>query len=482
MQKKRGDRRRSRDERLERAAVEALQAGREGLDAKGESLWAVYRRRFKKHTLGKVGAVVLIILYTTALFAGFLSPADMIWADKTKSYHPPTGIRWLYADLGRTAIRPYVYEQKLLNVALKKYGLIPLHSLRVVSVTPRSGLPKVRAVSTEKDAGARKREIVEAATAAYDLPDGNELIRNLASEIDRIESDPKKDVTYRVVMGSRNYLGTEIPLELLLVKGNKNFLRFFPEGTPYKLWGLIPTNRHFFGSPTGGYFALGLDQYGRDILSRLFHGSRVSLSVGLLGALISFAIGLLFGGLAGYFGGVVDNVMMRFSEITYSFPAIYLLFTLRAIFPSSMTSVQIYIMIVGILAMVSWTSLARVIRGMVLSLKNEDYVLSAMTMGLSHLKIITRHILPNTLSFVIVQATITIPSYILGESALSLLGLGITEPQSSWGLMLAVARNYRVVKDFPWVLVPGFAIFIAIMAWNFFGDGVRDAVDPRSKH
>ena len=135
-----------------------------------------------------------------------------------------------------------------------------------------------------------------------------------------------------------------------------------------------------------------------------------------------------------------------------------------------------------ILSLVGWAGLARVIRGMVLSLKNEDYVLSAKTMGLSNLKIITKHILPNTMSFVIVQLTLTIPGYILGESALSLLGLGITEPQASWGNMLSVARNYRVVQDFPWILIPGFTIFLSIMAWNFFGDGIRDAVDPKSKH
>jgi peptide/nickel transport system permease protein len=173
---------------------------------------------------------------------------------------------------------------------------------------------------------------------------------------------------------------------------------------------------------------------------------------------------------------------MRLAEVVIAIPGIYLLFALRATFPSNLTSVQVYILIVLILSGIGWASLARIIRGLVLSIKSEDYVMSARTMGLGHLKIIVKHILPNTLSFVIIQATLTIPGFILGESALSLLGLGITEPQSSWGLMLAVARNYRVMNQFPWILVPGFFIFLAIMAWNFFGDGIRDSVDPRSRH
>jgi peptide/nickel transport system permease protein len=273
-----------------------------------------------------------------------------------------------------------------------------------------------------------------------------------------------------------------MPLELWLAKGNKNFFGFFSEGTPYRFLGLFTTRTHFLTSPTGGLFILGTDALGRDIVSRLLHGSRVSLTVGLLGAMVSFSIGLLIGGIAGYAGGAVDNILMRLAEVVIAIPGIYLLFALRATFPSNLTSVQVYILIVLILSGIGWASLARIIRGLVLSIKSEDYVMSARTMGLGHLKIIVKHILPNTLSFVIIQATLTIPGFILGESALSLLGLGITEPQSSWGLMLAVARNYRVMNQFPWILVPGFFIFLAIMAWNFFGDGIRDSVDPRSRH
>ncbi|MBT3276308.1 MAG: ABC transporter permease [Spirochaetales bacterium] len=455
---------------------------REGISDKGESLWAVYWRRFKKHTLGKVGAIILIVLYGLAILADFVSPFDMTWTDKTKSYHPPTSIRWIYEDQGKRVFRPFVYERWNVNVALKKYGLVPLYTLRAISIETAPGRAGLRSVIIDKNPISQKATLIDEVSKYYSLPTNHESMRRLANEIDAIRRDNTSDVTYRVSIGTKMVQGKETPQELLLVKGNKNFVKFFNEGVPYSFLGMFSSRIHLFGSPSGGYFPLGADKLGRDMLSRLLHGSRLSLTVGLLGAIITFTIGLLFGGIAGYFGGLTDSLMMRFSEVVMSFPAIYLLFALRSVFPPSLNSIQVYMLIVVIISFIGWARLGRIIRGMVLSLKNEDYVLSAKTMGLSDFKIVVKHILPNTLSFVIIQVTIAIPGYILGESALSLLGLGITEPQSSWGLMLAVARNFRVVSDFPWVLFPGFMIFIAIMAWNFFGDGIRDAVDPRSRH
>jgi peptide/nickel transport system permease protein len=218
------------------------------------------------------------------------------------------------------------------------------------------------------------------------------------------------------------------------------------------------------------------------MVSRLLHGGRVSLTVGLVGVAISFVLGLLIGGISGYFGGRVDNIVQRLSEIIIAIPGLYLILAIRAAFPPNLTSVEVYFLIVAIFALIGWTNLARTVRGLILSLKNEDYVMSARTMGLSKLRVIVRHILPNTMSYVIVSLTLSIPGYILGESALSLLGLGITEPQSSWGLMLSAARNTQVLTRAPWILIPGLLIFLAILAWNFFGDGIRDAVDPRSRH
>ncbi len=230
-----------------------------------------------------------------------------------------------------------------------------------------------------------------------------------------------------------------------------------------------------------GIFLLGTDSFGRDIFSRLLSGGRISLSVGLVGVFISFLLGLLLGGISGYYGGKLDFILMRITELVMAFPGFYLILALRAVFPVSLSSAQVYLLIVGILSFIGWASLGRVIRGMVLSLREEDYVLAGQALGLSNFRIIWRHILPNTLSYTITAATLSIPGYILGESALSLLGLGIQEPIPSWGNMLATAvGNISMVVNYPWVLSSGFLIFIAVLAYNFLGDGLRDIFDPKN--
>lgn len=454
---------------------------KEGISGKGESLRELYLRRFRKHTLGKVGAVVLAVLYVTALFADFLCPFTMDWNDKRKSYHPPTAVHF-FADVGgRKAFKPYTTEMILTNVAFKTYAPVPAYTMRAVSVEAMPGFGEMRTVATDALAANRREKILREASNKYSLPRDSSAMTNLAAEIDRLESAPEADLTVRVPMGMGEGT-TPRPREILLSKGDKNFIGFLSPGVPYRFLGLFQARVRIFGSPTGGYFVLGTDQQGRDVFSRLLYGGRISLSVGLIGIVFTFTLGLLIGGLSGYFGGVIDDVLMRICEILQSFPGLYLLFALRAAFPPNLDSIQVYLLITVILAFVSWAGLARIIRGMVLSIKNEEYVLSAKAMGLSHLKTIVKHILPNTLSFVIIQVTVSIPGYILGESSLSFLGLGITDPQSSWGLMLSVAQDTRVIASFPWILIPGFAIFIAILAWSFFGDGIRDAIDPRSKH
>ena len=258
-------------------------------------------------------------------------------------------------------------------------------------------------------------------------------------------------------------------------------IRLFVRGSTYRLFGWIPSDRHLFGvDPPQRLFLLGADPAGRDVLSRLLYGSQISLTVGLVGLAISFTIGLLLGGISGYFGGWIDTVIMRSTELLLSIPGLYLIIALRAIFPTDLPSQQVYLAIIVILAFIGWAGLARIIRGMVLSIRRQEYVAAAEALGMSRLRIIARHILPNTLSFVIVAATISIPGYILGEIVLSFLGVGVQEPAASWGNMLNQARNPRAMASFPWLLYgPGTAIFLTVMAFNFLGDGLRDALDPR---
>ena len=194
-----------------------------------------------------------------------------------------------------------------------------------------------------------------------------------------------------------------------------------------------------------------------------------------------FRSGLLYGGIAGYFGGKVDMIMMRFAEAVMSIPSFYLLIILASILPSGMTSVQRFMLIVVILALIGWASFARVVRGMVLSIKNREYVQAAKSIGASRLRIIVKHILPQTTSFVIIAMTLSVPSYILSESGLSFLGLGIQQPDASWGNMLKEAQEYTNIIYRPWLLTPGFLIFIAVLAFNLIGDTIRDVLDPKSK-
>ena len=258
-------------------------------------------------------------------------------------------------------------------------------------------------------------------------------------------------------------------------------LRLCAVGAPYRLLGLIPARRHLFGiDAPARVHLLGTDGLGRDVFSRVLFGGQISLTVGLVGIAISFTLGLFLGGVSGYLGGWVDNLIMRATELLLSIPGLYLLIALRALFPVDLPSQQVYLAIVVILAFIGWAGLARIIRGMVLSIRRQEYVAAAEALGMSRGRIIARHILPNTLSFVIVAATVSIPGYILGEVVLSFIGLGVQEPAASWGNMLAQARSLRVLTSFHWMLfVPGAAIFVTVLAFNFFGDGLRDALDPR---
>ena len=280
----------------------------------------------------------------------------------------------------------------------------------------------------------------------------------------------------------REYIPELYQTVYTLDKSHKYYINLFNKGEEYKFLGLLKTNRHLFGVESSGrLYLLGTDINGRDVFSRLLFGGRISLTIGFLSLFILFPIGLLYGGISGYMGGAVDAFMMRFAEAIMAIPSFYLLIILAAILPSNMTSTQRFTLIVIILALIGWSGFARVVRGMVLSIKNEEFVLAAKTIGASKLRIILRHILPQTTSYVIIAMTLSVPSYILAESGLSFLGLGIQQPDASWGNMLKEAQEYINILYRPWLLTPGFLIFVAVLSFNLIGDTIRDILDPKGQ-
>lgn len=290
----------------------------------------------------------------------------------------------------------------------------------------------------------------------------------------------------------RNEIDENFNVKQVEDRTQRCYLRFFVRGDEHHLFGLIPMRTRLFGvdepakTPGAENFAriylMGADISGRDIFSRICYGSRISMTIGLIGSSMVLVIGLLIGGISGYAGGMTDNILQRLCEAVMLLPGFYLLLMLRYIFPADMDSVTVYFAVVAILSLVGWPGLARVIRGMVLSIRGRDYIVAARAAGLAPLPIIIRHVLPNTLGYVIVSVTLSIPGYILGESALSLLGLGIMEPTPSWGNMLQNAMDIVELDQHPWVLWPGLFIFLAVMGFNMVGDGLRDALDPKQVH
>ena len=256
-------------------------------------------------------------------------------------------------------------------------------------------------------------------------------------------------------------------------------LRFFCSADKYNFWGLIESSFHIVCPAKGGtaYF-VGTDRLGRDLLSRTFYGARISLTIGLVGIIISFTLGIVIGGIAGYYGGIVDNLIQRLIEILRSFPELPLWMALSAILPVTWSPLLVFLGITVILALLDWTGLARAVRSKLLSLREEDYCTAAVMMGAKPKRIIFRHLLPGFLSHLIASASLSIPAMILGETALSFLGLGLRPPVTSWGVLLNEAQNINVVALYPWLMFPVLPVIVTILAFNFFGDGLRDAADP----
>ena len=399
-----------------------------------ESLTRIALRKLRRHSLALVGGGLLVLLYGLMLGAGFVAPYNFDTSARLKNFHSPSVIR--FVDEDGNLRRPFVYD-----TVKTRDDVLVLHYPETPDV------PTGALVAYQRDMKA--------------VGDPEEA-RRIAEE-DRLRRYP---------------------------------IRLFVQGEDYlvlgPLLGQLPGcdwtwDVHLFGieSEDDGplrpmLYLIGSDDFGRDLFSRILYGAWVSLTVGLVGISITFTIGMMMGGASGYFGGKTDLAIQRLIEMLLMFPSFFLLLALAGSLPAEMGSTLRYLMIIMILALIGWAGLARTIRGLVLSIATMDYVQAARALGVGHFTIIRKHILPNTLSYAIVAATLTIPGYMLGESALSFLALGVQEPDASWGNMLRLARTATWLKHYPWILAPGAFIFLTVLAFNFLGDGLRDAFDPKS--
>lgn len=350
-------------------------------------------RRFLRHRLAVISAVIVILLYFVAAFAEFVAPYDPENSFIQYTLAPPSTVRIIDAD--GNLRRPFVYQ----------------------------------------------------------------IIR---------ERDP---VTLRSIY-------TEDTTTIFPI-------RLFVEGPEYRMWGLWDSNLHLFGLDVPrdqqGVFLMGADRLGRDMFSRMIYGARISLTIGLVSVVVSLVLGIVLGGISGYYGGFIDNLIQRTIEFIRSIPEIPLIMGLAAALPTDWSIIRIYFGITLLLSLVGWTGLARVVRGRFLSMREEDFVMAARLAGAGEMRIILRHMMPSFLSHIIASLTLAIPAIILAETGLSFIGLGLRAPAISWGVLLQEGQNLRSVALAPWVLLPGLAVIISVLAFNFLGDGIRDAADPYAK-
>lgn len=258
----------------------------------------------------------------------------------------------------------------------------------------------------------------------------------------------------------------------------KHPVYFFTHGQPYMLWGIIPSDLHLLGTQEGPFFLMGADRLGRDLFSRIIMGSRVSLTIGLVGVALSFVLGTVIGGISGYVGGAVDTFIQRIIEFLSALPTIPLWMALSAAVPLTWDPLAVYFAVTVVLSIIGWTGLARIVRGKIISLREEDFVMAARISNARESQILLRHLIPNFASYLIVSVTLAIPGMILGETALSFLGLGLRPPVVSWGVLLQDAMNLQSLALYPWLLIPGIFVIMFVLCFNLFGDGLRDAADP----
>jgi peptide/nickel transport system permease protein len=261
-------------------------------------------------------------------------------------------------------------------------------------------------------------------------------------------------------------------------KTQVRFIHFFVRGTSYRILGLLSTDVHLFGVEEGPLFLFGTDKLGRDLFTRNLYASSISLSIGLVGVALSFLLGCALGGISGFYGGTVDDLIQRIIELLRSIPTIPLWMALSAALPPDWPTLRVYFGITIILSLVGWSGLARVVRGKILELREKDFVMAAKLAGASDARVIGRHLLPGMISYLIVDITFSIPNMIIGETSLSFLGLGLRPPVVSWGVLLRDAQNIRTISQTPWLLIPAVFVIVVVLLFNFLGDGIRDAADP----
>jgi peptide/nickel transport system permease protein len=261
-------------------------------------------------------------------------------------------------------------------------------------------------------------------------------------------------------------------------RATRHPIRFFIRAGKYKLWGLFPTDIHLFGAEGGYAFIFGTDPMNRDLFTRVLYGARISLSIGLIGVFMTFILGMIIGGISGYFGGLVDSIIQRSIDLLISIPSLPLWMALSAGLPRDWPTVKTYFAITLLFSIINWTGLARVVRGKFLALREEDFATAARVAGAGEWRIINKHLMPSFYSYIIVSLTLSIPSMILGETALSFIGLGLQPPAVSWGVLLRDAQNVTAIAHQPWLLIPCIFVILTVLMFNFLGDGLRDAADP----
>jgi peptide/nickel transport system permease protein len=385
-------------------------------------------QQLKRNGLARVGAIALVLMYLTVIAAEFMAPYDPYVSQDDGSLLPPTAIHWTNPQ-GQW-IGPHVY-------------------------------PTTQG-QTNINTGDRLLKVDDTKPSPI----------NLFVHGDR----------YQLFPISIPLLPKFDPTATKKSKDKAPIVKTKTDAQEFTIFAGIPCDLHLFGTVGKGKLnLLGTDEQGRDQFSRLVYGGRISLFIGLIGVLISFPIGMILGGISGYFGGWIDAVIMRVAEVLMTLPSLYLLVALASVLPDRVSSSQRFLLIIVITSFISWAGLARVIRGQVLSIKEREFVQAARAMGAKPLYIIVRHVIPQTATYLIISATLAIPSFIVSESVLSLIGLGIQPPDPSWGNLLSIATNTSILIFQPWLIwPPALLIILTVLSFNLLGDGLRDALDPRN--